>query len=293
MPAAAPDSPTTLFDHIVIVGVGLIGGSIARALKTRGLARKITGLGRNRERLLAAQDAGLIDAVATSVTELTPFTLAIVCTPVDRISDDVRALQSVVAGSAVITDAGSVKARICREHGSHQPGTAMFIGSHPMAGSEQGGWEHASAQLFEGRICAVTPDGQPEPVIQSIERFWSSLGMGIIRLAPEQHDHIVALTSHVPHATAAALAALLTPEARPLAATGFRDTTRIASGDPALWTSILIHNREAVSNHLRELISRLSQFATALDSNNAADIEALLSQGKNARDEWLRSRPSR
>lgn len=292
MPAAAPASPTTLFDHIVVVGVGLIGGSIARALKTRGLARKITGLGRNRERLRAAQDAGLIDAVATSVTELATFTLAVVCTPVDRIADDIRALQSVAGGSALITDAGSVKARICREFSSSPSGTAMFIGSHPMAGSEQGGWEHASAQLFEGRICAITPAGHPEPVVQSIERFWSSLGMGIIRLAPEQHDRIVALTSHLPHATAAAVASLLTPEARPLAATGFRDTTRVASGDPTLWTSILINNREAVSDNLQELISRLSQFVTALDSNNPADIEALLTQGKFARDEWLRSRPS-
>ncbi len=290
MPTPTSRPADTLFDHIVIVGVGLIGGSIARALKDRGLAHQITGLGRNRERLLAAQAAGLLDAVATSVAELDPFSLAIVCTPVDRIPDDVRALQAVAPAHALITDAGSVKARLCRELGSLRPGQATFLGSHPMAGSEQGGWEHSSAHLFEGRICAITPTGHEEPIVQAIERFWSALGMGTIRLHPEQHDRIVALTSHLPHATAAAVASLLTPDAWPLAATGFRDTTRVASGDPALWTSILIENREAVAEHLRELIGILNQFATALDSGHPGEIATLLAKGKAARDQWLHSR---
>ena len=290
MPASTPLTPRSLIDHVVIVGVGLIGGSIARALKARGLAGKITGLGRNRERLLAAQEAGLLDAVATSASELEPFTLAIVCTPVDRIPADVRDLLAVAQDSALITDAGSVKARICRELASQRPGQAMFLGSHPMAGSEQGGWEHSSAQLFEGRICAITPTGHAEPVVQSIERFWSALGMGTIRLAPDQHDRIVALTSHLPHATAAAVASLLVPEAWPLAASGFRDTTRVASGDPTLWTSILIENREAVADHLRHLIGVLGQLVSSLDSSDRSEIEALLIQGKTCRDEWLQAR---
>jgi prephenate dehydrogenase len=289
MPASASLTTGSLTDHVVVVGVGLIGGSIARALKARGLAGKITGLGRSRERLLAAQEAGLLDAVATSPSALEPFSLAIVCTPVDRIPDDVRDLLDVAPASAVITDAGSVKARICREFASHRPGQAVFLGSHPMAGSEQGGWEHSSAQLFEGRICAVTPTGHAEPVVQLIERFWSALGMGTIRLDPDQHDRIVALTSHLPHATAAAVAQLLTPEAWPLAATGFRDTTRVASGDPALWTSILIENRDAISGHLSQLIRVLHSFAVALDQRDTTAIEALLSQGKTAREEWLRA----
>ena len=290
MPTPVSRPADSLFDHIVIAGVGLIGGSIARALKDRGLSRQITGLGRNRERLLAAQQAGLLDAVATSVAELEPFTLAIVCTPVDRIPDDVRALQTVAPASALITDAGSVKARLCRALGSSPPGQATFLGSHPMAGSEQGGWEHSSAHLFEGRICAVTPNGHAEPTVQAIERFWSALGMGTIRLHPDQHDRIVALTSHLPHVTAAAVASLLTPDAWPLAATGFRDTTRVASGDPALWTAILVENREAVADHLRELIGLLTQFVTALDTGHAGHIEMLLAKGTSARDAWLQSR---
>lgn len=290
MPASTSLTLRSLTDHVVIVGVGLIGGSIARALKARDLAGKITGLGRSRERLRSAQAAGLLDAVATSASELAPFSLAIVCTPVDRIPEDVRALFAVAPASALITDAGSVKARICRELASHRPGQAVFLGSHPMAGSEQGGWEHSSDQLFEGRICAITPTDHPELLVQSIERFWSALGMGTIRLAPDQHDRIVALTSHLPHATAAAVASLLAPESWPLTASGFRDTTRVASGDPALWTSILIENRGAVADHLRTLIGILGQLVSSLDSSNRDEIEALLLKGKTCRDEWLQTR---
>ena len=287
---SAPLPSGSLFDHVVVVGVGLIGGSIAKALKARGLARKITGLGRNRERLFAAQQAGLLDEVATSPGELSPFSLAIVCTPVDRICDDVRALQAVAPGHARITDAGSVKGRICHKLASSQKaGTAQFIGSHPMAGSEQGGWEHADANLFEGRVCAITPLSHAEPVILSLQRFWSALGMRTTRLDPDQHDRIVALTSHLPHAAASAISSLLTEEAWPLAATGFRDTTRVASGSPALWTSILMENRDAVAGHVQALIGLLEQLQKSLEAGNAREIETLLTQGQTAREAWLKS----
>ena len=288
MPSAL-HPPDSLLDHVVIVGVGLMGGSIAKALKARGLARKITGLGRNRERLVAAQHAGLLDAVATSVQELKPFSLAIVCTPVDRICDDVRALQAVAPPHALITDVGSVKGRICRElAASSKTNVAQFIGSHPMAGSEQGGWEHADANLFQGRVCAITPLQHAQPMIVAIERFWAAIGMQTTRLAPDQHDRIVALTSHLPHTAASAIASLLAPDAWPLAATGFRDTTRVASGDPALWTAILMENREAVADHLRELVVLLGQYVKSLDTGDHSEIEALLTRGKAARDAWLK-----
>lgn len=289
MSPAASTSPKPTFDHVVVVGVGLIGGSIAKALKARGVARRVTGLGRNRERLLDAQRAGLLDDVATSESELKPFDLAVVCTPVDRIVADVRALQSVAPPQALITDVGSVKGRVCRELSVQVPGVAMFLGSHPMAGSEQGGWEHADANLFQGRICAVTPCGQPESVVLAINMFWVLIGMRATRVDPEQHDQLVALTSHLPHAAASAIASLLTPEARPLAATGFRDTTRVASGDPALWTAILIENREGVAGQLRALLGLLETFEAALKESDAEVVEALLRRGKTARDEWLQS----
>ena len=289
MHSSASTPPPPRYDHVVVVGVGLIGGSIAKALKARKLARKITGLGRNLSRLLAAKQAGLIDEIAESVSELPPFSVAVVCTPVDRIPEDVRSLQSIANPDALLTDAGSVKGRICEVLSSPAAGVARFIGSHPMAGSEQGGWEHAEATLFQGRICAVTPLGHDEATILAVEEFWSSIGMRTVRLQPHQHDQIVALTSHMPHAAASAIASLLTPGAWPLAATGFRDTTRVAGGDPALWTSILMENREAVTGRLKEVAHVLQQFVVALEANDPKATEALLARGQIARNRWIES----
>jgi prephenate dehydrogenase len=292
MHSSAHTPSTDQYDHVVVVGVGLIGGSIAKALKARSLARKVTGFGRNRSRLLAAQQAGLIDEVAESVSELTPFDLAVVCTPVDRIPQDVRALQAIARPDSLITDAGSVKGAICEALGTPVRNVAQFIGSHPMAGSEQGGWEHADSQLFQGRTCAITPVDSEEAAVQRVEQFWANLGMRTVRFQPRQHDQIVALTSHMPHAAASAIASLLTPDAWPLAATGFRDTTRVASGDAGLWTSILMENREAVAGRLKELTRVLRQFIEALDANDSAATEALLARGQQARDQWIQAHSS-
>lgn len=274
------------FDHIVIAGVGLIGGSLARAAKQRGLARKVTGLGRNRERLEAARSAGVIDEVATSAAELQNVSLAIVCTPVDRIADDVRSIQQ-YSPQALITDAGSVKGAICQALAD----LPSFVGSHPMAGSERGGWEHSRADLFEGKVCAITPLTRADTTVTQVEAFWQTLGMRTQRVTPQRHDELVALTSHVPHAVAAVLASQLTIDARSLASTGFRDTTRVASGDPELWTAIFRDNRRPVAASLRELILQLEQFADALDDKNWLMIHDMLLAGRSRRDEWLKSRP--
>ena len=292
MHSSAHTPPTVQYDHVVVVGVGLIGGSIAKALKARGLARKITGVGRSLTRLLAAQQAGLIDDVAVSASKLTPFDIAVVCTPVDRIPKYVRELQAIARPESLITDAGSVKGPICKALNRSVAKAAQFVGSHPMAGSEQGGWEHADAQLFQGRTCAITPVDNDESAVQRVEQFWASLGMRTVRFQPRQHDQIVALTSHMPHAAASAIASLLTPEAWPLAATGFRDTTRVAGGDAGLWTSILLENREAVADRLKELTLVLRQFVEALEANDLVATEALLTRGQLARDQWMQSHSS-
>lgn len=270
------------FDHVVIVGVGLIGGSIAKALREKGLARYITGLGRNAERLAAAQSAGVLDAWTTSVQDLPTYSLAVVCTPVDRIASDVRALAACAPAAALFTDAGSVKGSLCRM----LTDIPQFIGSHPMAGSEHGGWEFARADLFEGRNCAITPGNSSDQDIAVIETFWQSIGMRTLRFSAEEHDRLVATTSHLPHLVAAALAAQLTPEGWPLAATGFRDTTRIASGNPGLWTAILRENRDAVASQIHSIIGQLQQFERALQGDQADKLQTLLNQGKQARDAW-------
>lgn len=281
-----PKEPEFPFDHVVIVGVGLIGGSIGRALKQRGLATTVTGLGRSRERLAAAKSAGVIDQFVTSAAELRGVSLAVVCTPVDRIAEDVRAIHQ-HAPQALITDAGSVKGALCQALAD----LPNFVGSHPMAGSERGGWEHSRADLFISKVCAVTPLAQPASSITQVEAFWQSLGMRTQPVAPQRHDELVALTSHLPHAVAAVLASQLATDAMPLASTGFRDTTRVASGDPELWTAIFRENRLPVAASMRELIAQLQQFAEALDDENWLLIHDMLQSGRSQRNEWLQGRP--
>ena len=172
------DSPERRYDAIAIMGVGLIGGSIAAALKRRGLAETVIGIGRSESRLRAVADVGLIDTVSTSPAAVRDAELVIVCTPVDRIATDVLTAAAELRPGSEITDAGSVKASICREiESAGMPEGVRFIGSHPLAGSHESGWEHAEAELFEGRICVITPITAGEEVDSVIPQFWQSLGM--------------------------------------------------------------------------------------------------------------------
>src|SRR5262249_12901378 len=158
--------------------------------------------------------------------------------PVDVIASGVRQAATACQKGALITDAGSVKACLCRDLATGLPPHVEFVGTHPLAGSEKQGFEYADARLFEKRICVVTPiAGNSRQAVERIAGFWKNLGSRIIEMAPGVHDRALAETSHLPHLAAAALAAALTLENRPLAASGFRDTTRVASGDPELWTA--------------------------------------------------------
>ncbi len=279
----SPNTP--VLDRIAIVGVGLIGGSIAAAIKSRKLAREVVGVGRSRERLEAARDAGLIDAPLTRLDALRECSLVVVCTPVDRIVDDVMRVAGQLPAGTLVTDAGSVKESICAELEGDTGLPVQFVGSHPLAGSEQGGWEHADANLFAGRTCVVTPvPTTAEAATIAVERFWRSLGMRTVRMSPAEHDRKLALTSHLPHVAAAALASLLSADELALAATGFRDTTRVASGDPRLWAPILQQNSEAVGAGIDRLIDRLQALKQAAASADQTDLIRLLDEGKSSRE---------
>src|SRR5262249_40571906 len=158
-------------------------------------------------------------------------------------------------------DAGSVKACLCRDLATGLPPHVEFVGAHPLAGSEKQGFEHADARLFEKRICVVTPvAANSRQAVDHIAGFWKNLGLRIIEMSPEVPDRALAETSHLPHMAAAALAATLSPENRPLAASGFRDTTRVASGDADLWTAIFLENREELLGSLSRYDALLGRF---------------------------------
>ncbi|MBI3865422.1 MAG: prephenate dehydrogenase/arogenate dehydrogenase family protein [Planctomycetia bacterium] len=274
------------FSTVAIVGVGLIGGSIALAAKQRRTALKVIGVGRNAARLAEASRRGIIDDAASDLASAARLAdLIIFCTPVDRIAVGVREAAAVCRPGTLITDAGSTKGEICRDLAVGLPQGVEFVGAHPLAGSEQQGFEHASASLFENRVCVVTP--QPANSSKSVARiaaFWTALGSTVTEMTPAAHDRALAETSHLPHVAAAALAATLSAENRVLAATGFRDTTRIASGDPELWTAILLGNRECVQSSLAAFDAALDRFRQAIEENDAEGLKNLLKAAKIGRD---------
>ena len=271
---------------VAIIGVGLIGGSIAAALKKRGYRGEIIGVGRSDERLKAAQAAGLIDRGTTEIADAAAnASLLIFCTPVDEIVDGVRAALPACQAGTLMTDAGSVKGAICTAIAGGLPDRVTFIGSHPLAGSEKRGFEYAQPDLFEGRVCVIVPDDDtPEAEVMRLAGFWHFIGMNVIPLSAAEHDRTLARTSHVPHVAAAALALTLLESDRMLAATGFRDTTRIAAGDPSVWIPILLQNRDAIVAGLDRYEHVLEKFRQAVANEDTTALRELLAEAKHSRE---------
>jgi prephenate dehydrogenase len=275
------------FQLLTIVGVGLIGGSIGLAAKQRGVARRVRGLGRQRSSLDRALSVGAIDeAHLDPQAAITGADLVVFCTPVDQIVEQVLNFAKHCEPTTLLTDAGSTKAAIVEAVESTLPANGpQFVGSHPLAGSEKRGPEFADARLFEQRWTVVT--STPRTSAAALDRvagFWSALGSKVKTMSPADHDRALALTSHLPHLLAAALAGALPPDLHELTATGFRDTTRIAAGDPRLWTAIFAQNRTPVLEALGRLEGRLHEFRQALESGNNAAVDQFLAQAKEVRD---------
>lgn len=275
------------FDTLAIVGVGLLGGSVALAARQCGIVRRVIGVGRTVARLEKAREANVLDDISIDlVAAATQADLMIFATPVNLIVHGVREIASVCRPGTLITDVGSTKAHLCRKLSSELPNTVTFIGSHPLAGSEKQGWEHSRADLFDGRVCVVTPtDSSPRNEIARLTAFWQAIGMSVVEMTPEAHDLALAQTSHVPHVVASALARTLADNNRSLAATGFADTTRIAAGDPNVWVPILLDNREAVLASLDEFSHEIAAIREALIQQDADEIRRLWEQGKAIREQ--------
>jgi prephenate dehydrogenase len=271
---------------LTIVGVGLIGGSIGLAARRRGVAAHVLGAGRQRESLDRARAVGAIDEAALDLpAAVRRADVAVFCTPVDRIAEQVLAAAPGCAPGTLLTDAGSTKAAIVARLDGHLPAGVAFVGSHPLAGSEKRGPEHADAGLFEGRLTVITPGPHTDPAaVERTAAFWQALGSRVRLMPPEEHDRALAFTSHLPHLLAAALAGTLPDGLRELAASGFRDTTRVAAGDPPLWTAIFTQNRAAVLQALERLTARLDEFRAALEAGDRTTLDTLLTQAKKVRD---------
>jgi prephenate dehydrogenase len=256
-----------------IVGTGLIGGSLGLALRERGW--HVTGRDRDGERAAQALELGALDAVGDDPDAELTF----VATPVGGVADEAAAA---LKGGGVVTDVGSVKASIVEAVGD-----ARFVGGHPMAGSEQEGVEGADPGLFSGAVWVLTPTAGTDPAAHVLVRsVVSSLGAEVVELSPERHDALVAVVSHVPHLTAAALMGLAAERAEEheallrLAAGGFRDMTRIAAGSPGIWPDICVENRHAITEVLARLEGALASVRGLVE---AGDRNALLDELESAR----------
>lgn len=282
----SPDFSSSPVNTLTIVGVGLIGGSIAAAVKARNPAVRVLGVGRNPAKLAGAVERGWLDDISANLSDAARQSdLIVFCTPVDKVVSGVREAAAACRCNTLITDAGSTKAEICESLQTGLPPGVEFIGSHPLAGSEKNGYEHADPQLFADRVCILTPHERTSPSgLQRLRDFWRGLDSRLVEMPAVAHDRAVAEISHLPHLAAAALAATLSPDHAGLAARGFRDTTRIASGDADLWTSIMLANAEEISHSLEKFAGILQQYRTALQQRDAAALRSLLQHGKTIRD---------
>jgi prephenate dehydrogenase len=275
-----------LFDSLTIVGVGLIGGSVGLAAKARAATRRVVGVGRNPDTLARARELGAIDEFTTDLAAgVRSADVVVFCSPVDQITRQVRQAAQYAMPGALFTDAGSTKGTIVRDLEGKLPDHVRFVGAHPLAGSEKQGAEYASADLFDGRVCVVTPTANTVPwALERATLFWQALGCTVVKLTPEEHDLALATTSHLPHLVAALLAGQLPTKWRPFAASGFRDTTRVAAGDPALWTAICRENAAAISLALDQFDEGLQQLRRAVLNQNEDALTDLLTAGKKVRD---------
>ena len=275
-----------LCDKVAIVGVGLIGGSIGLALRKRQLATEIVGIGRRESSLKVAEQVGAVTCTTMSIAEgVKNAQLVIVCTPVGKIVEHVRAAATACPANTVITDAGSTKARIIEELDGRLERGVAFVGSHPLAGSEQSGPMAADADLLVDRIVVTTPTEKTNSDhIKTIDQFWQALGARVQHMTPDEHDQCVAAVSHFPHLIASALAAATPEEYLSFAATGWKGTTRIASGDVQLWQQILSQNPDHVLKSLDKFEECLAKYRSALQKGDWAQVTKLLEAGKQSRD---------
>ena len=272
------------FKRLAVVGLGLLGGSVAAAAKERGLANEIVGAARRPAPLERALAAGIVDSVATPAEAVIGADLVILGTPVGSMARVLGDLRDNLSPGCNVTDVGSVKGAVVDQLPGLLPEGVEFVGSHPMAGSHLRGPDHARSDLFEGATCVVTPlEGQDAAAVERIESFWAAVGARVERRTPSQHDEEVAWVSHLPHLVAFAFAEALNAapdRAGQLAGGGFRDFTRIAQSDAELWGEILSLNGKALSGPLNHFSESIAKLARALEEGDGESLETLLGQAR-------------
>jgi len=264
-----------LFERLAVVGLGLIGGSVALGARERGIAREVRGV-----------DPGLREAAGIPLVSLAEAAAwadgLVLAVPLEAIDPVLATLGPLVGKGTLLTDTASVKVPMAESARRLLLHPECCVGAHPMAGGDMSGFDHAHPDLFEGAACIITPEGhEPPPTVDRIEQFWQGFGTFTVRRTPAEHDAVCAVLSHAPHAIAFAFARGLPEEGGPeLAGQGLRDFIRIARANPALWSQILLMNRHRVAEEISLFEKHLGGIQEALARADAPALERALAEGQ-------------
>ena len=283
------------FQKVVVVGVGLIGGSFALALKGAKRCGKVVGVGRSVANMKTAIERGAIDSFETDLAiAVSDADLVLVATPVAQMQEVFKKINANLKSQALVTDAGSTKRDVvAAARAGLGKKIAQFVPAHPIAGAEKSGAAAASAGLFEGKRVVLTPLAENSPEsIRVLQETWTALGAKTSTMSPEEHDTVFAAVSHLPHLLAYALVSdfAARPDAAQLfgyAAGGFRDFTRIASSDPEMWRDICMANGDRLLQELHLYEEKLRTMGRILEAKDAAALEKLFAEARAARERWL------
>jgi prephenate dehydrogenase len=277
---------------LAVVGVGLIGGSFALALKEAGLVGEIVGIGRGRANLETAREKGIIDAFTHSLSEgVAGADVVFLSTPVQTLSKVASEVLPHMKPGAILTDGGSVKAEVIAAIEPMLPADVHFVPGHPVAGTEQSGAAAAFATLYRGRRCILTPTSRTSPdALEKIKYLWQAAGSDVVVMTPEKHDRILAAISHLPHMVAYALVDAVdncsdeNENILNYSAGGFRDFTRIASSDPTMWRDIALSNRAALLEVIEKFEKSLSEVKQDIAAGNSEGLFEFFLRSKQRRD---------
>lgn len=274
-----------VWQRVCIIGVGLLGGSIGLALKRKRLAKQVVGVGRTITKLDTALSRGAIDIATDDIVKgALDADLVIACTPVKSIVDSLVVAAGVALPNALLTDVGSTKQSIIKAaEGRLSP--SQFIGSHPIAGGHHSGVEHAVGTLLDGALVVITPSPKnPPELLESMIRFWESMGSRTCVLTPREHDEALAVSSHLPHMVSSVLAGATPPEFLQFVGKGWMDSTRIAASNSQLWRQILEENHAPALQALKNFATICGTWIDALERGDFDRVESLLQAGKATRD---------
>ncbi len=281
-----------LINRLAIIGVGLIGGSLALALRRQGMVGEVVGIGRGEANLRRGVELGVIDRYSLDPCEgVRGADLIFIATPVCTIAGIIARIAPFLSPGAIVTDGGSVKEEIVAASEPLMPSGTFFVGGHPIAGTEHSGVEAAFADLYENRRCILTPTPQTDPTaLALVSRIWEAAGSQVVLMDVHKHDRVLAAISHLPHMVAYSLVNAVGGYDRfdesilRYSAGGFRDFTRIASSDPVMWRDIALMNREALLEMMDFFADSLSHLRRLVAAGESDGLERFFADSKELRD---------